>query len=67
MTALHAMILGVIQGLTELLPMVIGAGVSFVVGILSLGFLMRILNLGRLYLFAPYCVLAGLTVLILGS
>jgi undecaprenyl-diphosphatase len=47
--------------------MVIGAGVSFVVGILSLGILMRIVNRGRLYLFAPYCVLAGLVVLILGS
>jgi undecaprenyl-diphosphatase len=54
-------------GDVDMVPMVIGAGVSFVVGILSLGFLMRIVNRGRLYLFAPYCVLAGLVVLILGS
>jgi undecaprenyl-diphosphatase len=54
-------------GDVDMVPMVIGAGVSFVVGILSLGFLMRIVNRGRLYLFAPYCVLAGLVVLILGG
>lgn len=54
-------------GDVDMIPMVIGAGVSFVVGILSLGILMRIVNRGRLYLFAPYCVLAGLVVLILGS
>ena len=54
-------------GNVHMVPMVVGAGVSFVVGILSLGFLMRIVSRGRLYLFAPYCVLAGLVVLILGS
>jgi undecaprenyl-diphosphatase len=54
-------------GDVDMVPMVVGAGVSFVVGILSLGFLMRIVSRGRLYLFAPYCVLAGLVVLILGS
>lgn len=54
-------------GNVDMAPMVVGAGVSFVVGILSLGFLMRIVSRGRLYLFAPYCVLAGLVVLILGS
>jgi undecaprenyl-diphosphatase len=54
-------------GDVAMVPMVVGAGVSFVVGIFSLGFLMRIVNRGRLYLFAPYCVLAGLVVLILGS
>jgi undecaprenyl-diphosphatase len=54
-------------GDVAMVPMVVGAGVSFVVGFFSLGFLMRIVNRGRLYLFAPYCVLAGLVVLILGS
>jgi len=54
-------------GDANMVPMVIGAVVSFIVGYLSLGILMRILNRGRLYLFAPYCVLAGLVVLILGS
>jgi undecaprenyl-diphosphatase len=54
-------------GDVNMLPMLIGAGVSFGVGFLSLGFLMRIVNRGRLYLFAPYCVLAGLLVLIVGS
>jgi len=47
----------------DLWPMVIGAAVSFVVGFLSLGILMRIVGRGKLYLFAPYCLLAGLAVL----
>lgn len=54
-------------GDVHLANMAIGAGVSFVVGILSLGILMRIVNQGRLYLFAPYCVVAGTIVLILGG
>ncbi len=44
--------------------MLIGATVSFAVGFLSLGILMRIVGRGKLYLFAPYCLLAGLAVLI---
>lgn len=54
-------------GDVEIVTMVIGAAVSFAVGFLALGFLMRIVSRGRLYLFAPYCVLAGLMVLLLGS
>ena len=54
-------------GDVDMVTMVIGAGVSFFVGFLSLGVLMRIVNRGRLYLFAPYCVVAGMVVLILGS
>jgi len=54
-------------GDVDVLPMVIGAAVSFVVGFLALGVLMRIVSRGRLHLFAPYCVLAGLAVLVLSN
>lgn len=47
----------------DLWPMLIGATVSFAVGFLSLGILMRIIGRGKLHLFAPYCLLAGLAVL----
>jgi undecaprenyl-diphosphatase len=50
----------------HLLPMLTGVVVSFVVGILSLGLLMRVVSRGRLYLFAPYCLLVGLAVLVFG-
>ena len=42
-----------------LVPMLIGTTVSFFVGYLSLGILMRIVGRGKLYLFAPYCLIAG--------
>jgi undecaprenyl-diphosphatase len=48
----------------DILPVLIGVAASFVVGLLSLGILMRIVRRGRLYLFAPYCLLAGLAVLL---
>ena len=54
-------------GDVDVLPMVIGAAVSFVVGFLALGVLMRIVSRGRLHLFAPYCVLASLAVLVLSN
>jgi len=54
-------------GDVDVLPMVIGAAVSFVVGFLALCVLMRIVSRGRLHLFAPYCVLAGLAVLVLSN
>jgi len=47
-------------------PMLIGTAVSFSVGILALGALMSIVRQGRLYLFAPYCLLVGLAVVIFG-
>ncbi len=60
--ALHLLL----DGMADFDPwmMVIGTVVSFAVGFLSLGILMRIVDRGKLYLFAPYCLLAGLAVLI---
>lgn len=60
--ALHLLL----DGMADFDPwmMVIGTLVSFAVGFLSLGILMRIVDRGKLYLFAPYCLLAGLAVLI---
>lgn len=45
-------------------PALIGTAVSFVVGFLALKTLMFIVRQGRLHLFAPYCLLVGLAVLI---
>ena len=51
----------VTDGLADfhLVPVLIGTTASFLVGYLSLGILMRIVGKGKLYLFAPYCMVAG--------
>jgi undecaprenyl-diphosphatase len=51
----------------NLQPVLAGTAVSFVVGFLALKMLMFIVRQGRLYLFAPYCLLAGLLVLLFGA
>ncbi len=58
----------VTDGLADfhLVPVLIGTTASFVVGYFSLGILMRIVGRGKLYLFAPYCVVAGAVALLLG-
>lgn len=43
----------------DLLPMCVGAGVSFVVGLLALKLLLRWIAQGRLYWFAVYCATIG--------
>lgn len=47
-------------------PLLIGTSISFVVGFFALQALMFIVKKGRLHLFAPYCLLVGLAVLIFG-
>ncbi len=56
----------VLDGLADFapLPILIGTTVSFAVGFFSLGILMRVVGRGKLHLFAPYCLLAGLGVLL---
>lgn len=49
-----------------LLPqMIVGGLISFMVGILSLKFLLAVISRGRLYLFAPYCLFMGFAMLLL--
>jgi len=48
------------SGRELLLPSLIGAVTAFGVGYLALRLLLRILRGGRLHLFAPYCLAAGL-------
>ncbi len=45
----------------------IGTGVSFAVGYLALKMLLAIVNSGKLHLFAPYCLAAGMGVLALAQ
>ncbi len=45
-------------------PAFIGAVTSFLVGYLALRILLRIISHGRLHLFAPYCLVVGLVVII---
>lgn len=59
---LHVVLSGIET--VQVLPMLIGLATSFGVGFLSLGILMRIVRRGRLYLFAPYCLLVGMAVLV---
>ena len=47
-------------------PAIIGAAVSFIVGYFALLALLRIVHKGRLYLFAPYCWMAGVAALMIG-
>ncbi|MFP4445505.1 MAG: undecaprenyl-diphosphate phosphatase, partial [Desulfosudaceae bacterium] len=51
------------NGRELLLPSLIGAVTAFGVGYLALRLLLRILQGGRLHLFAPYCLAAGLVAL----
>jgi undecaprenyl-diphosphatase len=44
----------------------IGSAIAFIVGYLALVLLLRLVKKGRLYIFAPYCWVAGVAVLILG-
>ena len=44
----------------------IGSAVAFIVGYLALVLLLRMVKKGKLYIFAPYCWVAGVAVLILG-
>ncbi|MGM0418437.1 MAG: undecaprenyl-diphosphatase UppP [Thermodesulfobacteriota bacterium] len=43
-----------------------GTFISFITGYFALIFLIKVLNKGKLYLFAPYCVFAGIICFILG-
>ncbi|MDY6823054.1 MAG: undecaprenyl-diphosphate phosphatase [Thermodesulfobacteriota bacterium] len=42
---------------------ILGAATAFVVGYAALRILLRVVRLGRFYLFAPYCLVVGITVL----
>lgn len=56
----------VLSGLDDIqiIQVLIGLLTSFVIGFLSLGILMRIVKRGRLYVFAPYCLVVGIVVLV---
>jgi undecaprenyl-diphosphatase len=54
--------IGLTPGMTW--PLVIGTAVSFLFGYLAIAAMMKILRSGKLYWFAPYCILVGIIGLI---
>lgn len=46
------------------LPTIVGTVVAMVVGYVALRFLLRIVEVGRFYLFSPYCLAAGVALLV---
>lgn len=49
----------------NLAPLLVGAAASAVTGYLALRFLLRVVQRGKLHLFAPYCLLLGIAALLL--
>jgi undecaprenyl-diphosphatase len=53
------------KGSVETVPLIVGAVVSTLVGLMSLKILMRLVRQGHLFYFAPYCWVLGIVVMIL--
>jgi undecaprenyl-diphosphatase len=50
---------------SEILPLFLGILTAMTVGYLAIGAMMKIIRRGKLYYFAPYCILVGILLLIM--